>query len=1049
VRKRIRAFAWASVVLWLAACDGGAQSSTDGKTSWLQPCSATTDCGGGFQCLCGFCTEVCSQLSECQDLGATAVCGGPDALQGVCGSDFDTGGLCVAKCGATSDCASGTSCRGGMCLPGAGDGGGGDTRTDGSPSRRDPDGATPLARDAATGAGGAAPGSTGDGSSGAGGDADRDSGSKKPAIPDAGSSSEGDATVPCLDDDSDGVCNVVDLCPGHDDHADADGDGRPDGCEPALLRDVNDATAASEPAFFADLGDQIYFTASSSRSGAREIWNVPSGGGRATPVTAFNTDTRRMDPGFLATVQNRLFFLATDLFANTGGATSLWVTDGATNPTQVATGFGLGTGTVAVAGGQFFFTSFDGGVYSLLCSDGTPEGTRTVSSFVGTSRTSNAPVLLSVGNLVFFQGKMEGVWRTDGTPEGTFAVTSERLYAGPGPDQMAAAGGRVYFIIGTDTGTGVTQRSVWTSDGTVDGTRPLVANPPPDFRPWNLAVSGTELSVQTYDVALELAGPNWRMRRDGTDLRVDDTATGVGVPVGDGMYFHTTHGIQWRDASGNVTQVYQGPSTDGALSRLVPGTTGAYFVKTTSTGTFLSHIDASGVTDVTTTGVTFDFPAEYYPGHWAVLGDRLIFAGGTLAQGLEPWVSDGTVAGTHTLDDVDTETLDSNAGTFSAGSPVIFSANTTATGTEPWITFGDANTTALLEDTNPGVGDGFVSTWLARDDFQFVVAKDASGKTLLRRIDSRGRIVAVALDGIEAPSGSPASSAGDRILFGSTHWLLSVPWADLSSPSPSLKAASYVVGDTLNVGAPSALPIDWKGVLWFVTQEPDGSRLWRTDGTNAGTHIVADPAYGSVVPLGESLFFIGDAGGHAEIRRTDSLGARTDPVTDLASSGLSMGRLLQTPFKGYVYFGASSGQGFTFPLYRTNGNGFEAFSGIDAVGDPVIVGDRMFLVDRAHDLWVTDGTTDGTSKLISALYSLGSPHPLAAYHNLVYFTGDDQAHGSELWRTDGTTAGTFMEADLNPGPPSSDPQNIYPSADALYFSASVPPYGNEPWILRH
>ncbi len=36
----------------------------------------------------------------------------------------------------------------------------------------------------------------------------------------------------CFDSDNDGFCNAVDLCPGFDDHLDADGDGIPDDCDP-------------------------------------------------------------------------------------------------------------------------------------------------------------------------------------------------------------------------------------------------------------------------------------------------------------------------------------------------------------------------------------------------------------------------------------------------------------------------------------------------------------------------------------------------------------------------------------------------------------------------------------------------------------------------------------------------------------------------------------------------------------------------------------------------------------------------------------------------
>lgn len=48
---------------------------------------------------------------------------------------------------------------------------------------------------------------------------------------DLGTVSSCDTGVGCPDDDNDGVCNAVDVCPGFDDNMDTDGDGIPDGCD--------------------------------------------------------------------------------------------------------------------------------------------------------------------------------------------------------------------------------------------------------------------------------------------------------------------------------------------------------------------------------------------------------------------------------------------------------------------------------------------------------------------------------------------------------------------------------------------------------------------------------------------------------------------------------------------------------------------------------------------------------------------------------------------------------------------------------------------------
>lgn len=52
-------------------------------------------------------------------------------------------------------------------------------------------------------------------------------------------------TCVCIDDDGDGVCNPDDLCPGHPDGQDLDGDGTPDGCEVFSLLAPSPGTAGS------------------------------------------------------------------------------------------------------------------------------------------------------------------------------------------------------------------------------------------------------------------------------------------------------------------------------------------------------------------------------------------------------------------------------------------------------------------------------------------------------------------------------------------------------------------------------------------------------------------------------------------------------------------------------------------------------------------------------------------------------------------------------------------------------------------------------------
>lgn len=60
----------------------------------------------------------------------------------------------------------------------------------------------------------------------------------------------------------------------------------------------------------------------------------------------------------------------------------------------------------------------------------------------------------------------------------------------------------------------------------------------------------------------------------------------------------------------------------------------------------------------------------------------------------------------------------------------------------------------------------------------------------------------------------------------------------------------------------------------------------------------------------------------------------------------------------------------------------------------------------------------------------------AAVGDRVWFAADDPVHGRELWVSDGTAAGTHMVADIAPGRAYSSPDDITPTTDGVFFTAS-------------
>lgn len=197
-----------------------------------------------------------------------------------------------------------------------------------------------------------------------------------------------------------------------------------------------------------------------------------------------------------------------------------------------------------------------------------------------------------------------------------------------------------------------------------------------------------------------------------------------------------------------------------------------------------------------------------------------------------------------------------------------------------------------------------------------------------------------------------------------------------------------------------------------------GDELWATDGTSEGTRMVKDilppentpwpdnpdfisssPNYLATLPDGRVVFQASD-----ELFRRDELW-----VSDGTEDGT------------FVLKDIGGDRDSSTPRYMTPlGDGRIVFS--------AEAGRDMPFSDSGRELWITDGTSAGTTLLKDINPGIdewdtparSSPETFTALRNgKVVFTADDGVHGRELWVTDGTEAGTVMLRDFQPGPGSS------------------------------
>lgn len=118
----------------------------------------------------------------------------------------------------------------------------------------------------------------------------------------------------------------------------------------------------------------------------------------------------------------------------------------------------------------------------------------------------------------------------------------------------------------------------------------------------------------------------------------------------------------------------------------------------------------------------------------------------------------------------------------------------------------------------------------------------------------------------------------------------------------------------------------------------------------------------------------------------------------------------------------------------------------------VRLGNKVFFAANdgtsGFELWQSDGTSGGTTRLkdINPGVPSSSPNNLVLVGNKIFFWANNGTNGNELWSTDGTAQGTVLVRDINPGVLGSDPQNVTVIGSKIYFGAVVQTVAIEPWV---
>ncbi len=251
----------------------------------------------------------------------------------------------------------------------------------------------------------------------------------------------------------------------------------------------------------------------------------------------------------------------------------------------------------------------------------------------------------------------------------------------------------------------------------------------------------------------------------------------------------------------------------------------------------------------------------------------------------------------------------------------------------------------------------------------------------------------------------------------------------------------------------------FKNAFYFVYNDGvHGAELWISNGTAEGTHLFmdiylgkdgADIAYPTI--CNDKLFF----------RASDVMDFNSLYVSDGTVSGTKKLKVMASVFNGMdefivfknkVYFPGGN-ESIVRGLFTSDGTDLGTKLVKEGVfgnigGNFAALNEKMFFSadDNMHgsELWESDGTSANTKMLFNiatndkvGVWSNGGPHNFFRHEGTVYFAASDGINGNELWATDGTQAGTRLVADLLPGDGGVSPSNFTLYNNMVYFFGNV------------
>lgn len=259
----------------------------------------------------------------------------------------------------------------------------------------------------------------------------------------------------------------------------------------------------------------------------------------------------------------------------------------------------------------------------------------------------------------------------------------------------------------------------------------------------------------------------------------------------------------------------------------------------------------------------------------------------------------------------------------------------------------------------------------------------------------------------------------------------------------------------------------YKDKLYFSADDGSeiGEELWVINGAPETVTLFKDlrptpdlnSLPGNFTIYNGKLYFVAvSENGNYELWVSDGTAVNTQPVKP---DTFNFNNISQTfsVFNGKLYFVANHNDpATTRRLYVTDGTAAETkpfynTNPPEGIQYLVHLNDKLAFFTLSGQMFITDGSADNQTLLSESFYSMDPSAGTAEYNGKLYFSADGVDGSVEPWVSDGTPTGTKMFLDINTtglgeGGPSSYPYAFREFNKMLYFVADDDVNGNELWV---